>query len=127
MTEPPIKQYRDGTHRLVSPRETLARVRPFLPTMGITRIAVVIGLDTIGIPVVMTIRPNSRSLAVAQGKGWDLDAAKTSAVMEAVESYHAEHTQLPLRLASGREMQASGPENILFVSPGPGTFPGYAG
>lgn len=108
MTELPIKQYRDGTHRLVPPRETLARVRPFLPAMGITRIAVVTGLDIIGIPVVMAVRPNSRCLAVAQGKGWDLDAAKASAVMESIESYHAEHIRLPLRLASGREMQASG-------------------
>ncbi len=115
MTELAIKQYREGTHRLVPPRETLARVRPFLLAMGITRVAVVTGLDTIGIPVVMAIRPNSRSLAVAQGKGWDLDAAKASAVMESVESYHAEHVRLPLRLASGREMQASG-QNIVDAS-----------
>ena len=108
MIRPDIKKYRDGTHRLVPPRETLTRVRPFLPAMGITRIAVVTGLDTIGIPVVMAVRPNSRCLAVAQGKGWDLDAAKASAVMESIESYHAEHILLPLKLASGREMQASG-------------------
>jgi YcaO-like protein with predicted kinase domain len=108
MIETVVKQYRDGTHRVVAPRETLARVRPFLPAMGITRIAVVTGLDTIGIPVVMAVRPNSRSLAVAQGKGWDLDAAKASAVMESVESFHAEHIRLPLKLASGGEMQASG-------------------
>ena len=115
MTEPALKNYRDGTHRLVPPRETLARVRPFLPAMGITRIAVVTGLDTIGIPVAMAIRPNSRSLAVAQGKGWDLDAAKASAVMESIESHHAEHIQLPLKLASGREMQASG-ERVVDAS-----------
>ncbi len=123
MTEPTIKRYRDGAHRLVPPAETLVRVQPFLLAMGITRVAVVTGLDTIGIPVVMAVRPNSRSLAVAQGKGWDLDAAKASAVMESVESYHAEHVRLPLRLASGRELQDSG-QGVVDASLLP---PGVAG
>lgn len=104
--EPAPKTYWSGTHRTIDPRETLDRVRPHLPAMGITRLANVTGLDTIGIPVVMAVRPNSRSLAVAQGKGIDLDAAKASAVMESVESYHAERIDLPLRLASYNEMRA---------------------
>lgn len=108
MSDPVAKRYREGTHRLIPPCETLARVRPFLSKMGITRVANVTGLDTIGIPVAMAIRPNSRALAVAQGKGWDLDAAKASAVMEAIESYHAERILLPLKLASYRELQAFG-------------------
>ena len=33
---------------------------------------------TIGLPVVMVVRPNARSLSVAQGKGLDLHAAKVS-------------------------------------------------
>jgi ribosomal protein S12 methylthiotransferase accessory factor len=41
------KGYKTGTHRLVSPAETLARVQPLLPKMGITRLANVTGLDTI--------------------------------------------------------------------------------
>ena len=61
-----------GTHRLVAPNATLERVRPFMAVMGITRVANVTGLDTIGIPVVMVVRPNSRSLAVSQGKGLNL-------------------------------------------------------
>jgi YcaO-like protein with predicted kinase domain len=99
------KHYFRGTHRTVSPRETLERVRPFLPAMGITRLANVTGLDTIGIPVVMACRPNSRSLSVAQGKGCDLDAAKASAAMETIESYHAERITLPLKLASYEELR----------------------
>jgi YcaO-like protein with predicted kinase domain len=99
------KGHTRGTHRLISPRDTLARVQPFLAQMGITRLANVTGLDTIGIPVVMACRPNSRSLAVAQGKGLDLDAAKASAVMESIEAYHAERIILPLKFASYNEMR----------------------
>ena len=65
--------------------------------MGITRVAVLTGLDVIGIPVAAAVRPNSRSVAVHQGKGVTLDAAKASAVMEAVECFHAENIALPLR------------------------------
>jgi ribosomal protein S12 methylthiotransferase accessory factor len=72
--------------------------------MGITRIANVTGLDYIGIPVVMVTRPNSRALAVSQGKGVDLDHAKASGVMEAIETYHGERIELPLRLASRSEL-----------------------
>ncbi len=115
MREPAVKHYREGTDRLIPPHETLARVRPFLPAMGITRVANVTGLDTIGIPVAMAIRPNARSISVSQGKGWDLDAAKASAVMEAIEAYHAERILLPLKLASYRELQNSG-HNTVDVS-----------
>ncbi len=77
--------------------------------MGITRVANITGLDLIGIPVVMVCRPNSRSIAVAQGKGLDLAAAKVSGLMEAVETYHAERVALPLRLASWKDLSRSEP------------------
>lgn len=79
------KRYSDGTHRLTDPATTLARVMPLAAQMGVTRVAVLTGLDVIGIPVVAAYRPNSRSIAVHQGKGTTLAAAKASAVMEAVE------------------------------------------
>jgi YcaO-like protein with predicted kinase domain len=101
------KTYLSGTHRQVGPDETLARVKPFMPVMGITRIANVTGLDRIGIPVVTVCRPNSRSLAVSQGKGISLLSAKASGVMESVESYHAERITLPLKLASYEELRYS--------------------
>ena len=103
------KTYRLGTHRTVPPAETVARVRSVLREMGITRIANVTGLDRIGIPVVMVCRPNSRSIAVTQGKGLDLDAAKASGLMEAVETYHAEHIDHPLKLASYDDLSHSHP------------------
>ncbi|NYH89991.1 ribosomal protein S12 methylthiotransferase accessory factor [Actinopolymorpha rutila] len=74
--------------------------------MGITRIANVTGLDHIGIPVVMVCRPNSRALAVAQGKGTTLDAAKASGVMESIETYHAERVHRPLLYGSLHDLEA---------------------
>ncbi len=103
------KSFRRGTHRVVAPGETVARGQRLMPAMGITRLANVTGLDTIGIPVVMACRPNSRSIAVSQGKGLDLAAAKASALMESVEAYHAEHITLPVKLASYEELRYTHP------------------
>jgi YcaO-like protein with predicted kinase domain len=99
------KTFRQGTHRSMTPADTLARVWPFMPVMGITRIANVTGLDCIGIPVIMVVRPNSRSIAVSQGKSADLLAAKASGLMESVETWHAEHMTLPLKLCTYEEMR----------------------
>jgi YcaO-like protein with predicted kinase domain len=84
---------------------TVERVKRLAPVMGITRVANVTGLDQIGIPVVMVSRPNSRSVAVSQGKGIDLLSACASGLMEAAELYHAETITLPLRLATYEELR----------------------
>lgn len=99
-----FKTFRDGTHRATSPTQTLDRMHPWLSEIGIARVANVTGLDTIGLPVVMVCRPNSRSVAVSQGKGLTLDAAKASGIMEATELWHAETALLPLRYASEEEL-----------------------
>ena len=104
-TTPSLKAFRAGTHRTVPPEETLLRGLRLAPIMGITRIANVTGLDTVGVPVVMVCRPNARSLAVSQGKGLDLPSAKASGLMEAIEGYHAETIALPLRLGSYDELR----------------------
>jgi YcaO-like protein with predicted kinase domain len=110
-TAPPraSKGHRAGTHRTVSPEETLRRILPVIGAMGITRVANVTGLDVIGLPVVAVTRPNSRSISVAQGKGLDLAAAKVSGIMESIENYHAERIQKPLVFASWRSLAARGP------------------
>jgi ribosomal protein S12 methylthiotransferase accessory factor len=100
-----IKRYTIGTHRVCRPEDTVARLQPLLAHMGITRIANVTGLDHVGIPVVMVVRPNARSLAVSQGKGLTLLAAKASGLMEAAELWHAEHITRPLKLATCDEMR----------------------
>jgi ribosomal protein S12 methylthiotransferase accessory factor len=98
------KLFVDGTHRVVAPSETVARVWPNIADMGITRVANVTGLDEVGIPVIMVCRPNSKSIAVSQGKGVSLAAAEASGLMESIETYHAENMELPLRLASYEEL-----------------------
>ena len=99
-----LKCYRNGTHRTIDPQETMARVKPLLPVFGITRLANITGLDTVGLPVVMVTRPNSRSLSVSQGKGMTLEAAKISGVMEAIETYHAETLDIPTRILDQHEL-----------------------
>src|SRR2546425_5769922 len=92
-----------GTIRHCSPQETLARVRSLFPMFGITRLATVTGLDRIGMPVWLCIRPNARCLSVSQGKGLDDDLARVSAVMESIELHHAEDVAPPDIVASYRE------------------------
>jgi YcaO-like protein with predicted kinase domain len=99
------KVLREGTHRSQSLEDTLNHVLRLAPVIGITRVANVTGLDVVGIPVVMVCRPNSRSVAVSQGKGIDLASARASGLMEAAELYHAETITLPLRLATYEELR----------------------
>ena len=84
-----------GFHRICPPEDTLARVWPLLSTVGVTRVSDITGLDRIGVPVWSSVVPKSRDiLSVYNGKGTTPVAARTSAVMEAVERYAA---ALPLR------------------------------
>jgi YcaO-like protein with predicted kinase domain len=103
------KGHRAGTHRLISPEETLEAVGRFVPEMGITRVADITGLDVIGIPVATACRPNSRSVVVSLGKGLDLAAAKASAVMENIEAFMAERITRPLILGSFNDLRSSHP------------------
>lgn len=91
------KGHTHGTHRTRPPSETLDLFARLGRQMGITRLADITGLDSIGLPVYTAIRPNSRSLATSQGKGVDAASAKASALMEAIESWHAEHIDAGLR------------------------------
>lgn len=86
----------------------LERVVKLAPTIGVTRLAVLTGLDVIGIPVAAAMRPNSRTVAAHQGKGASLAQAKVSALMEALECFCAETQMLPLRLGSAAEMRMLG-------------------
>jgi len=102
------KTYRRGTHRTCAPDETVARLRPLMAAFGITRVANLTGLDRTGVAVVMVCRPNARSSAVFHGKGIDLAAAKASGLMEAIETWHAEHVErLPLRLGSVTDLRTT--------------------
>jgi ribosomal protein S12 methylthiotransferase accessory factor len=90
------KVYYSGTHRSRSPEETWSRISSHLELCGITRVADVTGLDRIGIPVAMAVRPRSQTLSVSQGKGLSRTLARLSAVMESIEFWYAESVGLPL-------------------------------
>ncbi|WP_045739081.1 YcaO-like family protein [Xanthomonas sp. MUS 060] len=111
------KHYFQGTHRLRDPAETLRLNRRHMPRLGITRLANVTGLDRIGLPVCVAIRPNARSLATSQGKGETLEAAMVSALMESLELWHAEHLQLPVRIGTVEEM--GGGQHVLSMTHAP--------
>src|SRR5882724_9222484 len=94
--------------RTRSPQATLDSILPRKHRFGITRVADVTRLDRIGIPVAIAIRPTARSVAVSQGKGLDLASAKVSALMEAIEVWHAENIEAPLTLASISDVKEAG-------------------
>lgn len=95
-----------GSHRSMTVEETLENLKPHLAAFGVTRVANVTGLDRIGIPVTLAIRPNSKSVAVSQGKGPTLGHAKASALMETVEIWHAENFDKPVYYGKLRDLRA---------------------
>lgn len=96
---------RDGTHRAATLEATWARFAPARRRAGITRIAELTGLDTLGIPVFAAIRPLGRSLSTQQGKGITPLAARVSALMESLETWTAEHVELPVVRGSYRALR----------------------
>ena len=86
------KKFTSDGHRSVEPAETLARIEPVMGVAGVTRVADITDLDRVGIPVFSAIRPTAESgaITVYNGKGLTKEAAKVSAIMEAVERYSAE-------------------------------------
>src|SRR5688500_3384005 len=74
-----------GTNRAQPPAATLELAGVAAAKVGVTRVADITRLDTIGIPTYQAIRPTSRTLAVSQGKGVVPELAKLSAMMEAIE------------------------------------------
>jgi YcaO-like protein with predicted kinase domain len=107
---PVLKAFKRGTHRAIAPEETLARVGPKARQIGITRLGNLTGLDRIGIPVTVAVRPNSRSVSVSQGKGFGISQALASALMEAIELFHGESL-------TGRTVEASFVELSCAVPP----------
>lgn len=84
-----------GSVRAVDAATTLGRILPKLDAFGISRIADITALDSIGIPVVLAIRPLAKSISMGQGKGLTLAAAKVSAIMESIEVWHGENLPDP--------------------------------
>jgi YcaO-like protein with predicted kinase domain len=116
------KGFYHGTHRTAPPEQTLQRIWAAAPTVGLTRLADVTGLDRIGIPTVVGHRPNAPTLAVSGGKGFTRLAATVSAGMEAVEIWHAENLLVDVVHASFAELDredATMPEHLLPLTRNP--------
>ncbi|MFE9631293.1 YcaO-like family protein [Streptomyces sp. NPDC006463] len=81
-----------GTHRVRTLSETVELAWEARALVGVSRVADVTGLDTLGIPVFNTLRPRAAggNLTVTCGKGITRPAALASALMEAVESHCGE-------------------------------------
>ena len=99
------KMFVDGTHRIKPPQETLETIQPYFEKIQLTRLADITGLDRIGIPVVLSIRPNAKMLAIDSGKGFDLTAATVSAAMESLERYHGDFVELPYEFVTYEQLQ----------------------
>ena len=103
------KRFTTGTHRTCDPEETLDRLRPLLPAMGITRIANVTGLDRTGVEVACAIRPGGHVLQTTTGKAERWPDAVRSALGEAAELLYgtallAEGGELALALGFGQTL-----------------------
>ena len=99
------KGFRDGTHRARSPAETFEHIRPYLAVAGVTRIADVTGLDNVGVPTTLAIRPNALTIACSSGKGISREQAFVSGGAEAIELHAAETATLPSIRASYTELE----------------------
>ncbi|GLY94064.1 YcaO-like family protein [Actinoplanes sp. NBRC 103695] len=93
-----------GTRRACPPAATVAMAERAAAAVGVTRVADITRLDTIGIPTYQAIRPLSTTLAVSQGKGVTAELARVSAILEAVEIWHVEQPLPPWLTAPPREV-----------------------
>lgn len=96
-----------STVRAKYPQKTLATLKPYLSEYGITRVADITGLDSLGISTAICVRPNSKHLSVSQGKGLTNELAQVSAIMESLESFHAETPPLPKEQGNYNSLKAN--------------------
>ncbi len=89
------KGLRADAQRAITPQQTLDRVRDRFASIGLTRLANITGLDSLGIPVILSVRPQAGYLSVDGGKGFTVPAAMASAAMECFERHAGENTPLP--------------------------------
>lgn len=85
------KVHFDGTHRVRRPDDTWAVLDTLCDAYGITRVGMVTGMDSLGVPVAKAVRPGARTVTVTQGGGVSSTLARVSAVMKSLELWHAEY------------------------------------
>ena len=96
--------------RSVRPDETLERLEKVRSLVGITRVADVTGLDVLGVPNVVALRPSRDRLcnSAYSGKGLHIEDALAGAQMEALEVAVCHDDRLPLVSASWNGLVAAG-------------------
>jgi ribosomal protein S12 methylthiotransferase accessory factor len=99
----------DAGERSVLVAETYARVTRIARRVPISRVADLTPLDDLGLPAYSAVTPLARDLKVHNGKGATREAARVSAMMEAIERVSAERTDAPTIAASYRELARGGP------------------
>lgn len=111
-------KYRTGTYRSASPESTRDRIRPMLDRFSITRVADITDLDEIGLPTMIAYRPDGKTLAVSIGSGIEPAQAYVSAVMESIETWHLEYSELPVvETGSAREVGLDYDVRALSLTP----------
>lgn len=99
------KGLRGHCQRAIRAEETLDKVRSRFSAVGLTRLADITGLDTLGIPVFLSTRPQAGYLSVDGGKGFTVAAAMASAAMECFERHAGENNTLDNFLSSYGELR----------------------
>jgi ribosomal protein S12 methylthiotransferase accessory factor len=99
----------DAGERGVLVAQTYERVNRIRRLVPISRVADLTPLDDLGLPAYSAVTPLAKDLKIHNGKGATREAARVSAMMEAIERVSAERTGAARIVASYRELAASGP------------------
>jgi ribosomal protein S12 methylthiotransferase accessory factor len=109
-TFPPTHKYSViGVVRSVQPSETIRRARAVMSQAGISKVADVTGLDSVGIPNFLSVRPidGVSGISYYNGKGTTRSDAHAGALMEAIERHAGECWAGDIRVSSYRELRGS--------------------
>lgn len=105
-----------GVTRTLAPEETISRAKRLMRAVGVTRVGDITGLDRIGIPTFISVRPKDMGPGISyyNGKGVTKADSEAGAMMEAIERYSGERFIGPARIASCRDLRDA---REKFVSP----------
>lgn len=102
-----MKYSSSGVERSVRPSATIRRARAVLELIGVTKVADVTGLDRVGIPNFMTVRPHDLGPGISyyNGKGTTRADAYAGAMMEAIERHAGERYDGPVTTSSHHNLR----------------------
>lgn len=86
----PARKLDHAAGRTVTLNETWQRLRPVMVRVPISRVSDLTPLDRIGLPTFSAVTPLAHDLTTHMGKGASREAARISALMEALERVSAE-------------------------------------